>query len=465
MAGGAAVAAAPALGASWEHLAGANALAVFSDTANPWDEVPRILARIKPPTFPARDFEITKFGAVGDNQTDNTDAFAKAMAACNRAGGGRVVVPKGEFLTGAIHLKSNVNLHVSEGATIRFTRDTKRYPLVFCRWEGTELMNYSPFLYAFEQENIAVTGAGTLDGNADESHWWDWKNRTRSKSGEPPNDRDRLVQMAAEGVPVEKRIFGEGHYLRPQFFQPYRCKNVLIEGVKLLNSPMWQVTPCLCTNVTVRGLHINGNGGPNTDGCDPESCRDVLIEDCWFNTGDDCIAIKSGRNADGRRVHVPTENVVIRGCHMQDGHGGVTLGSEITGGVRNVFAENCQLDSPHLDFAVRLKNNAMRGGVIENIYVRNVTVGQVARAALTIDFFYEEGNKGNFPPVVRNVQIDNLKTEKATYALYLRGFDNAPIRDVVLRDCDFEGVEKPNVVENVVGLSLRNVKINGKTVA
>lgn len=190
---------------------------------------------------------------------------------------------------------------------------------------------------------------------------------------------------------------------------------------------MWQVHPVLCTNVTVRGLTIS-SFGPNTDGCDPESCSDVLIEKCFFNTGDDCIAINSGRNADGRRVGVPTENVVIRDCRMKDGHGGVTVGSQISGGVRNVFAENCRMDSPNLDIAVRIKNNAMRGGVLENIYARNIDAGQVAMAGVSIDFFYEEGEAGKFVPVARNLEIRNLKTRKAQYALYLRGFKMRRLR-------------------------------------
>jgi len=264
-------------------------------------------------------------------------------------------------------------------------------------------------------------------------------------------------------------VFGAGSYLRPQFIQPYRCKNVLIEGVTLKNSPMWQVHPVLCSNVTVSKMTITGasdnhEAAPNSDGCDPESCTDVLIQDCNFSTGDDCIAIKAGRNADGRRVGVPSQNVVIRGCRMKDGHGGVTIGSEISGGVRNVFAENCRMDSPHLDSALRIKNNAMRGGLLENIYVRNIEVGQVASAGLTVDFFYEEGPFGKFTPVVRNVDIRNLATHKAQYALYLRGFRNAPIEGIRLTDCDFEGVARPNLVENVTHLALRNVRINGKLV-
>ena len=431
-----------------------------------WDQVPGILSLIKPPTFPAHDFDVTNFGAIGDNKTDNTEAFNKAIAACNSAGGGRVVVPHGEFMTGAVHLKSNVNLHVSSGGTIRFTRDTRRYPTVFTRFEGTELMNYSPFIYAYEQENIAITGAGTIDGNADEQHWWDWKNRTRGGKAlsNAPNDRDKLFQMAERGVPVEQRVFGEGHYLRPMFIQPYRCKNVLIEGVTLLNSPMWQVHPVLCRNVTVQHLTIRANGGPNTDGCDPESCDGVLIRDTFFKTGDDCIAIKSGRNSEGRRVHIPSQNIIIQGCHMQDGHGGISLGSEISGDVRNVFAEDCELDSPHLDMAIRLKNNAARGGVLENIHVRNIRVGEVAKAAVSVDFFYEEGESGGFKPVVRDLTVENLTTRKAKYALYLRGFQDAPIEDVRVTNCDFEGVQENNVLEHVKDVSFRNVKINGNAI-
>ena len=439
--------------------------------ADPWSALPQILARIKPPVFPNRDFDITTFGGRGDGEFDCTEAFKKAIATCSNAGGGRVVVPAGEFSTGAIHLKSNVNLYVGRGGTVRFTRDARKYPLVFTRWEGVELMNYSPFICAFEQQNIAITGEGTLDGNADCEHWWPWKGREQCgwKKGEQNQNADRhaLFEMAERGIPVSERVFGQGHYLRPQFIQPYRCKNVLIEGVTLKNSPMWQVHPVLCTNVivqkmTITGTSANRESAPNTDGCDPESCTDVLIKDCSFSTGDDCIAIKSGRNADGRRLNMPSQNIVIQGCHMQDGHGGVTIGSEISGGIRNVFAENCRIDSPRLDYAVRIKNNAMRGGVLENIYVRNIDVGEVSTAAISVDDFYEEGEAGKFLPVVRNVEVRNLSTKKAQYALYLRGFKNAPLEQLRIVDCDFEGVVKTNVIENVKGLGLRNVRINGK---
>jgi polygalacturonase len=458
------------------QLGAAHALAGPLEYAvDPWAQVPRILARIKAPVFPRRDFNITKFGARGDGKTDCTEAFRKAIVACNRAGGGRVLVPAGVFSTGPIHLKSNVNLHVTRGATIKFDRDPKKYlPLVFTRWEGMELMNYSPFIYAFGQRNIGLTGEGIIDGNADCDHWWPWKGRTGCgwKKGIPEQTKARalLYDYVAKATPVNQRLFGEGAYLRPQFIQPYRCQNVLIEGVILRRSPMWQIHPVMCSNVIVRGVRVqreegaSSQSGPNADGCNPESCNDVLIENCFFDTGDDCIAIKAGRNDDGRRLSVPSQNIIIRGCHMEDGHGGITLGSEISGGVRNVFAMDCNLSSPNLDHGLRFKNNAMRGGLLENINFRDITIGEVAHAALTVDFNYEEGARGKHTPVLRNLQVQNLKSGKSRYAIDLQGLNNAPIIDVRLENCTFENTAEPSIVKNVKGLTLRNVTVNGKEI-
>jgi polygalacturonase len=445
---------------------GVAASAATGAGASGWDRVPGILARIRPPVFPRRDVPITAHGAVGDGTTDNTQAFRAAIAACASAGGGRVVVPAGRFLTGPIHLRSNVELHVSEGGTIAFSRNPADYlPAVFTRWEGMELMGYSPLIYAFEQENVAVTGPGTLDGQADATHWWPWKGQAQYgyRKGDPQQKaaRDRLGEMVDAGVPVAQRVLADGSYLRPQFIQPYRCRNVLVEGVRIVNSPMWEINPVLCTNVTVRGVRIETHG-PNNDGCNPESCRDVLIEGCTFDTGDDCIAIKSGRNADGRRINVPSENIIVRNCRMKEGHGGVTIGSEISGGVRWVFVEKCEMDSPHLDRALRFKNNAARGGVLEHIYMRDVTVGQVADAVLSIDFHYEEGEKGAFVPVVRDVEMRNVTSGRSPYGIYVRAFEKSTIEDIRLIDCRFDGVTKGNLAEQVQRLVLRDVTVNGR---
>lgn len=416
--------------------------------AKEWEQVPAILARIVPPLIPGREFSIMDYGAKSDGKSDSSDAIAQAIAAASAAGGGRVIVPAGEYLTGPIHLKSRINLHLDGGATLKFKTDPQAYlPLVFTRFEGLECWNYSPLIYAYEQENIAITGEGTLDGQASDENWWAWKGR-KVKPGEPePKNQTKarklLDKMVAENVPTDERKFGEGSYLRPAFIQPYRCKNVLIEGVRIRRSPMWEITPCLCTNVIVRGVNIVSHG-PNNDGCDPESCRDVLIDDCLFDTGDDCIAIKSGRNNDGRRVGVPSENIIVRNCTMKDGHGGVVIGSEISGGCRNVFVENCTMDSPELDRALRFKSNAVRGGVVENIFMRNVTVGQVAEAALHIDFLYEEGTNGVHQPVLRNVVMENVTVQKTPRAVSAVGFPGAEISNVRIYNSTFKGITKPD---------------------
>jgi polygalacturonase len=427
---------------------------------DPWERVPGLLAGIVPPRFPARDFVITSYPTID-----------KAIEACHAAGGGRVVVPPGDHLTDPIRLRSRVNLHLQEGATLRFTQDPARYPLVFTRWEGVELMNYSPLVYAFECEDVAVTGKGTLDGQGDEEHWWPWKgvtsgkraDVTRNQEGPAPQvaDRERLFKQGQDGVPVAERVYGAGHFLRPSFIEPYRCKNVLIEDVTIRNAPFWVMHPTLCTNVTVRGVTVNSHG-PNNDGCDPESCRGVLIEDCIFDTGDDCIALKAGRNADGRRVNVPVEDVVIRRCRMAAGHGGITIGSEMSGGARNVFAENCRLDSPDLERGLRLKTNSARGGFIENVFVRDIEIGTVQLAPIEIDLRYGPPESGAFKPVVRNIQVERMRSARSRHGVYIRGLEDSPVRDIVVRDSVFRGVQNGHVIEGAVNIELDNVIVEKK---
>lgn len=257
-----------------------------------------------------------------------------------------------------------------------------------------------------------------------------------------------MLQMAEDGVPVEKRVFGPWKGLRPQTVNLNQCDGILIEGVKMIRSPFWVMHPLLSKNITVRGVHVE-NHGPNGDGCDPESCENVLIENCIFDTGDDCIAIKSGRNEDGREggkgkyVGRPSKNIIIRNCNMKDGHGGVVLGSEISGGCSNVFVENCTMDSPDLERVLRIKTNSCRGGVIENVYFRNVKVGQCREAVLKINTNYEPKEKGRrgFYPTVRNVYMENVTCQKSKYGVMIVGFDNInTIHNINLKNCNFTGV-------------------------
>ncbi len=436
-----------------------------------WARAADIANKVQAPTFASRVFDITKFGAKADGTTLNTQAIAKAIAECAKAGGGRVLVPAGTYLTGAIHLKSNVELHVAEGATLKFDTNPASYPIVFTRWEGMELMNYSPLIYAYQEKNIGITGKGTLDGQGSETNWWPWKGPWRGtaeygwKEGVPDQRpaRKKLFDMTEAGVPVKDRVFGEGSYLRPPFIQPYLCENVLIADVRVRNSPFWNIHPVLCKNMIVRGVDIYGHG-PNNDGCDPESVDHMLIEDCSFDTGDDCIAVNSGRNADGRRLATPSQNILVRHCRMKEGHGGVVIGSQISGGARWVFAENCRMDSPDLWYAIRFKNNALRGGLLENFYYRDLDVGQVGKAAITCDFNYEEGAKGPFIPQLKNVVVERLRVKKAVRVLDSQGLPQAPVNDITLKDCEFEGVTQPSVIKYTREVKLDKVRVNDRLV-
>ena len=318
-------------------------------------------------------------------------------------------------------------------------------------------MGYSPLIYAFGQENIAITGEGTLDGQASDANWWFWKGRSAPLPGTQRADRDKLFQQAEDGVPVDQRIYGAGQSLRPTFLEPYESRNILIEGVTIKNAPFWIIHPTLSSNVTIRGVTVISHG-PNNDGANPESSTDVLIENSTFDTGDDCIAIKSGRNADGRRVNKPSERIVVRNSTMRAGHGGVTIGSEVSGSVRDVFAEKLVMSSPDLERGIRFKTNARRGGVIENVFVRDIEIGEVG-SAIDIDLLYEEGAAGDFMPTVRNVRIERMTVKKATYAFFVRGLPGAPVRGLSVLDSSFGGVVRGTLIQGLEDLILRKVSI------
>ena len=405
-----------------ETAPGTNAAQVRPNhgTAVSWANAAQIIGRIVQPTFRDRRFNLADFGAVGDGKTDCTRAFHDALAKCAESGGGSVIVTAGRYLTGPIHLKSNVKLHMTDGAEIVFKDDPEAYlPPVFVRVGGIELYNYSPLIYAINCTNIAITGPGRLNGNA--TNWWAWRNR---------ETRD-FRKMAAEGVPVEKRVFGTPDAaIRPSFVCLVNCTNVLLEDFTIGSGPNWTIHPLYCENVTVRRLTVSTHG-PNNDGLDVDSCSNVLIEHCLFDTGDDCIVLKSGYNEDGWRVGRPTENVVVRYCTFKRGHGGIVIGSEMSGGVSNVFAYDCQFDGT--DRAIRIKSTRGRGGVVENIFASNLVALNMKREVVILNMDYAPGDSAGAPgkpPAYRNMQFENVICTGAPVAIAIRGLPDSPIQHV-----------------------------------
>lgn len=427
-----------------------------------------ILARIAPLVFAPDVLDVRDFGAVPDADGDQTSAFQAAIDEAHARGGGQVRVPSGTYGTAALRLKGGVDLHLAAPDTVlRFSTETDEahYPLVYGHWEGTPCYNYSALLYAYEAENIAVTGPGTLDGQAGPSVWWNWHHQMEEAwSARGVNLQEeaskRLRRMNLDGVPVRDRVFGDGSYLRPQFVQFIRCKNVLLEGFTILRSPMWQLNPVMCENVTVRGVTLSSHG-PNSDGCDPESCDGVLIEGCRFDTGDDCISLKSGRDRDGRAANQPCQNIVIRENDFADGHGGIALGSEMSGGIRNVVARRNRFASPNLTYALRLKSNAKRGGIVENILLADSDIQTVRAAAIHGTMMYEDGRAGEYLPTFRNITIENVRSHGGLYGIFLEAFPEVPITGLILRHIQMDGVSRCLHAANWLDAVVEDVTING----
>lgn len=441
-----------------------------------WAQADIVAKSIVVPQFQDKTFNIKDYGAcVNADALTNKNAINKAIEACNCAGGGKVVVPYGVWYTGPITMLSNVNLVVESGAIIKFSDDRNLYlPVVRTRWEGIDCYNLQPLVYANGQKNIAITGEGTIDGNAKIETWWHmcgakkwgWKEGQLSQSA-PGHGRVKLSEYEQNNVDIEKRRMTVADALRPQLINFYQCENILIEGVTLRDSPFWVIHPVEVNNMTLRGVKIISHG-PNGDGCDPESSKNVLIEDCFFDTGDDCIAIKSGRNNDARRHNIPSENIIVRNCKMKNGHGGVVIGSEIGAGYKNLWVENCEMDSPELDRVIRIKTNPCRGGVIENIYVRNIRVGQCREAVLKINLDYEAREKcrRDFPPFVRNVYMENVVSQKSRLGVYIVGLkESCNIENINITDCQFNGVEKGDDITGLTNnIVYKNYKRNGEVI-
>ena len=454
--------------------------------AKGWDDqqYKQIEQSIRMPQFADKVYDITKYGAKTTNTAaKNQKAIQKAIDKCSKKGGGRVVIPAGQkFLTAAIQLKSGVNLEVQEGAVLEFAFEPELYPIVPTRWEGLDCWNLSPLIYAYQARDIAITGKGIIDGGGSNDTWWPWcgsKKFGMKEGGIAQNmgARARLLKQAEDGVDMDQRRFGPTDGLRPQMINFNQCEGILIEDVTLLRSPFWVIHPLLSKDITVRGVHIN-NDGPNGDGCDPESCDRVLIENCFFNTGDDCIAIKSGRNNDGRQggqgrfAGTPSKNIIIRNSKFNNGHGGVVIGSEISGGCQNVYAENCEMDSPSLDRVLRIKTNSCRGGIIENINMRNITVGQCGEAVLKINTDYEprEICCRGFYPTVRNVTMENVTCKKSKYGVMIVGYEDPKlaytVNNITVRNCKFDGVYNKPINQKGLAQDVKyeNLMINGSLV-
>ena len=419
---------------------------------------------VKEYIFPDKEFNILDFGATSNEEFNNGKAINSAIQVCSEAGGGRVIVPEGEWFTGPLHFKSNVNLHLSENAVLRFSDNPVDYlPAVMTSWEGMECYNYSPLLYAFECDNIAITGSGSINPIMDT--WKVWFKR-------PQPHMDALAElytMASTDVPVKERQMAQGeNNLRPHLIQFNRCNNVLLDGFKIRESPFWTIHMYMCDGGIVRNLDVKAHGH-NNDGIDLEMSRNFLVEDCVFDQGDDAVVIKSGRNRDAWRLNTPCENIVVRNCQIEKGHVLLGIGSEMSGGVRNVYMHDCVVTDSvfRLFFA---KTNDRRGGFIENIHMENVTARTMQRVLeIDTDVLYQWRN---LVPTyeeritrIDGLYISNIDCER-TEAIYdLKGNSKLPAKNVVMTNINVGAVTQfIGNAENVENVSGSDIFVDGKKI-
>lgn len=454
------------------------------------------IPEIKVPQFPDRTFNIIDYGAVGDGHTKNTRAFADAIKACAEAGGGRVVVPAGMWLTGAIEFKSNLNLHLEQGAVIQFSEDYEDYPLIQSTWEDRPRVQCMSPLYANGLENVAITGQGIIDGagqawrpvkkfkmterqwkeliasggvlNDAGDMWWPTK--------EALNGPRILASLQRKDDVTLEDYASVRSYLRPVMVALIQCKNVLLDGPTFQNSPAWNIHPLLCENVIVRNINVrNPWYSQNGDGLDLESCRNVIVTNCRFDVGDDAICLKSGRDEYGRRRGKPSERILISDCTVYHGHGGFVIGSEMSGGVRNIFVFNCTFIGT--DVGLRFKSTRGRGGIVENIFIEDIRMTNIATEAIRFNMYYggrapipEEGEQQDssargevFPvnegtPQFRKIYCKNITCRGAAGAVLLQGLPEMPIREIELENI-LISADTGLVCTDAEQIKLTNVKI------
>lgn len=400
----------------------------------------------------AETYNMKQLGADLTGKTKNTELINQTIDKANAEGGGTLYFPSGTYLTAAIHMKSNVTLHIEAGATLLFSDKFEDYlPFVYFRWEGTFMNSFSPLIYARGAENISIVGRGKIDGQG--SAWWNAYKPTPTQ-----NEEDRMKAIAkyqdmwrAQNKDVvvseyyNKTI--DRCFFRPPLIQFLECDNILIEGITVTNSPFWTINPVGCNNVVVHGVTVNNPSkdpkGPNTDGINPSSCKNVRISDCFISVGDDCITIKSGRDADGRRYGRPCENITITNCVMLSGHGGVVIGSEMSGGAKKITISNCVFDGT--DAGIRLKASRGRGGIVEEIRVNNIIMNNIQRNAFIFDLFYDKTSRPepitDRTPVFRNIHISNVTGSNINKIGYITGIEEMPIEEISFSNINLVGVE------------------------
>ncbi len=416
-----------------------------------------ILRSIKPPHFNKAVYNINAYGAVADGKTDARPAIEKAIDLCSSAGGGEVLIPKGTFfVAGPVVLKSHVNLHFEDGAEIIFSDDDQKYlPAVLTQWEGTQLYNYSPLFYAYQCVDIGITGHGKVNGSASKN-FAKWRPQNSA-------EQNALRQMGIDGVPVVKRQFGNGFHLPPDMIQFFECNNVLIEGISISDSPYWVIHPVLCTNVTVQYVTISSLN-LNNDGCDPECCKNVLIQHCDFTVGDDGIAIKAGRDQDGWRIGKPTQNVIVRDCVFKSKTNGLCIGSEMSAGVRNIYMYNVYIKK--CLSAVYFKSNLDRGGFIDNIHVSNIQCDSARSAFIRFENNYHGSRGGHYPTNFSNFNIQkancNYSGETGIYAVGVKG---NPLKNIALDKVVIVKTPTDQIIDNAENLTYKSVMINGSAIA